>query len=82
MLNSLKFTSKVTIAASMVLVIVLGLFAINNYIAMRNQTQQQLDLVLKQNSESTSQNIASWLNAKLTIVKSIAQTHKTVIQNS
>jgi len=76
MLNSLKFTSKVTIAASMVLVIVLGLFAINNYIAMRNQTQQQLDLVLKQNSESTSQNIASWLNAKLTIVKSIAQTHK------
>ncbi|ASM52318.1 methyl-accepting chemotaxis protein [Pseudoalteromonas espejiana DSM 9414] len=76
MINSLKFTSKVTIAASVVLVMVLGLFTINNYIAMRNQTQQQLDLVLKQNSESVSQNIASWLNAKLAIVKSIAHTHQ------
>ena len=38
MLNSLKFTSKVTIAASMVLVIVLGLFALPEMVdlAVRN----------------------------------------------
>ncbi|MEM5511302.1 methyl-accepting chemotaxis protein [Pseudoalteromonas sp. AS84] len=76
MLNSLKFTSKVTIAASSILVLVLGLFTFNNYIAMRKQTEQQLSLVLQQNSESVSQNIASWLNAKLAIVISIAKTHK------
>ncbi|PKH91910.1 MULTISPECIES: methyl-accepting chemotaxis protein [unclassified Pseudoalteromonas] len=76
MLNSLKFTSKVTIAASLILVLVLGLFTFNNYIAMRKQTEQQLSLVLQQNSESVSQNIASWLNAKLGIVISIAKTHK------
>ena len=76
MLNSLKFTSKVTIAASLILVLVLGLFTFNNYIAMRKQTEQQLSLVLQQNSESVSQNIASWLNAKLAIVISIAKTHK------
>ena len=75
MLNSLKFTTKVTITASLVLVFVLGLFALNNYISMRNQTHQQLALVLQQNSESVSQNIASWLNAKLAIVKSVAKTH-------
>jgi len=74
MLNSFKFTSKVTIAASLVLV--LGLFTFNNYIAMRKQTEQQLSLVLQQNSESVSQNIASWLNAKLAIAISIAKTHK------
>lgn len=77
MLASLKFTTKVTIAASLVLVLVLGLFTVNNYIAMRNQTQQQLALVLQQNSESVSQNIANWLNDKLAIVKSIAYTHQT-----
>ncbi|MDN3381368.1 methyl-accepting chemotaxis protein [Pseudoalteromonas sp. APC 3358] len=76
MLNSLKFTSKVTIVASLILVLVLGLFTFNNYIAMRKQTEQQLSLVLQQNSESVSQNIASWLNAKLAIVISIAKTHK------
>ncbi|MGO3422076.1 MAG: methyl-accepting chemotaxis protein [Pseudoalteromonas distincta] len=76
MLNSLKFTSKVTIAASLILVLVLGLFTFNNYIAMRKQTEQQLSLVLQQNSESVSQNIASWLNAKLAIVISIAKTHE------
>jgi methyl-accepting chemotaxis protein len=76
MFNSLKFTSKVTIAASLVLVLVLGLFTINNYVSMRNETQQQLALVLQQNSESVSQNIASWLNAKLAIVVSVAKTYK------
>ncbi|WP_282114093.1 methyl-accepting chemotaxis protein [Pseudoalteromonas arctica] len=76
MFNSLKFTSKVTIAASLILVLVLGLFTFNNYIAMRKQTEQQLSLVLQQNSESVSQNIASWLNSKLAIVISIAKTHK------
>ncbi|NYR11251.1 methyl-accepting chemotaxis protein [Pseudoalteromonas sp. MIP2626] len=76
MLGSLKFTSKVTIAASLVLVLVLGVFTINNYVSMRNQTEQQLALVLQQSSESVSQNIANWLNDKLAIVIAIAKTHQ------
>jgi methyl-accepting chemotaxis protein len=76
MFSSLKFTTKITIAASLVLVLVLGVFTINNYVSMRNQTQQQLALVLKQNSESVSQNIASWLNNKLAIVVSVAKTYQ------
>ncbi|MGO2564099.1 MAG: cache domain-containing protein, partial [Pseudoalteromonas nigrifaciens] len=76
MFGSLKFTSKVTIAASLILVLVLGVFTINNYVSMRNQTEQQLALVLQQSSESVSQNIANWLNDKLAIVIAIAKTHQ------
>jgi len=76
MLNSLKFTTKVTLAASLVLVIVLGLFTINNFISMRTQTQQQLSLVLQESSQSVSQNIANWLNNRLAVVISIAKTHQ------
>ena len=76
MFSSLKFTSKITIAASLVLVLVLGIFTINNYFSMRHQTQEQLSLVLKQSSQSVSQNIASWLNNKLAIVISLAKTYQ------
>jgi len=76
MQSSLKFTTKVTIAASVVLVLVLGLFTVNNFISMRTQTQQQLSLVLQESSQSVSQNIANWLNNKLAIVKSVAKTHQ------
>lgn len=76
MLSSFKFTTKVTIAASIVLVLVLGLFTINNFISMRAQTQQQLASVLQESSQSVSQNIANWLNNKLAIVIAIANTHQ------
>ncbi len=73
MLRSLKFTTKVTFAASLVLVFVLGLFTINNFIAMQNQTQEQLSSVLHEVSESVSQNISNWLNGKLAIVSGVAK---------
>ncbi|MCF6434430.1 methyl-accepting chemotaxis protein [Pseudoalteromonas sp. MMG022] len=76
MFKSLKFTTKVTIAASLILVLVLGLFTINNFIVMRNQTQQQLTLVLQEISQSVSQNIANWLNDRLDIVGSVASGHR------
>ncbi|KTF16859.1 methyl-accepting chemotaxis protein [Pseudoalteromonas sp. H105] len=76
MQSSLKFTTKVTIAASIVLVLVLGLFTINNFMSMRTQTQQQLSAVLQESSQSVSQNIANWLNNKLAIVVSVAKTHQ------
>ncbi|SFC64327.1 methyl-accepting chemotaxis protein [Pseudoalteromonas denitrificans] len=76
MFHSLKFTTKITMAASIVLVLVLGLFTVNNFISMRTQTEQQLELVLKEISQSVSQNIANWLNGKLNIVVSVANTYQ------
>ncbi|RJE72334.1 methyl-accepting chemotaxis protein [Pseudoalteromonas citrea] len=76
MFKTFKFTSKVTIAASLVLVMVLGLFTINNFISMRNQTQIQLTAVLQEISQSVSQNIANWLNDRLQVVESVASGHR------
>ncbi|CCQ10611.1 putative Methyl-accepting chemotaxis protein [Pseudoalteromonas luteoviolacea B = ATCC 29581] len=75
MFNSLKFTTKVTLAASLLLVIVLGLFTLNNFFSMKAQTQHQLNSVLNEISQSVSRNIANWLNAKLDIVRSVAEGH-------
>ncbi|TQF67376.1 methyl-accepting chemotaxis protein [Pseudoalteromonas luteoviolacea] len=76
MFSAFKFTTKITLAASVVLVIVLSLFTVNNFILMRSQTQDQLTLVLQEISESVSQNIANWLNDRLDIVQSVAEGHK------
>jgi methyl-accepting chemotaxis protein len=75
MLKSLKFTTKVTLAASLVLVFVLGLFTINNFVVMQNQTKDQLSQVLHEISESVSQNISNWLNSKLAIVSGVANVY-------
>ncbi|TMP31661.1 methyl-accepting chemotaxis protein [Pseudoalteromonas rubra] len=76
MFSALKFTTKITLAASLVLVIVLSLFTVNNFILMRSQTQAQLTLVLQEISESVSQNIANWLNDRLDIVSAVAGGHR------
>lgn len=76
MFSALKFTTKITLAASLVLVIVLSLFTVNNFILMRSQTQAQLTLVLQEISESVSQNIANWLNDRLDIVSAVASGHR------
>lgn len=75
MLNGLKFTTKVTLAASILLVVVLGLFTLNNFFVMRAQTHEQLNSVLSEISQSVSRNISNWLNAKLDIVRSVANGH-------
>ncbi|KZN69409.1 methyl-accepting chemotaxis protein [Pseudoalteromonas luteoviolacea] len=76
MFSAFKFTTKITLAASVVLVIVLSLFTVNNFVLMRSQTQDQLTLVLQEISESVSQNIANWLNDRLDIVQSVAEGHQ------
>lgn len=75
MFQSLKFTSKVTFAASLVLVLVLFGFTLNNYVVMRSQTHEQLTSVLHEISQSVSQNIANWLNSKLAIVEGVAEVY-------
>ena len=76
MFQTFKFTTKVTLAASLLLVTVLGLFTINNFVLLRGQTHDQLEAVLTEVSESVSRNIANWLNARLQIVKAVAAGHQ------
>lgn len=77
MFQTFKFTTKVTLAASLLLVTVLGLFTINNFVLLRGQTHNQLEAVLTEVSESVSRNISNWLNARLQIVKAVAEGHQT-----
>ncbi|ATC97238.1 methyl-accepting chemotaxis protein [Pseudoalteromonas tunicata] len=76
MFQHLKFTTKITAAASLVLMLILGLFTLNNFISMRAQTEQQLEKVLQEISQSVTNNIASWLNGKLQIVESISNAYQ------
>lgn len=59
----------------MVLVLVIGLFTVNNFTVMRSQTQEQLSAVLSEVSQSVSNNIANWLNSKLAVVVASAESY-------
>ncbi len=76
MFQAMKYTTKVTLATSLLLVMILGVFTVNNFILMRSQTQTQLEAVLNAVSEAVSHNIAGWLNGKLQIVQSVAERHQ------
>lgn len=73
MLRSLKFTHKVMLAASLALALVLGAFTLSNFLQMRAQVHTDLHHQLEALSESVSQNIADWLNAKMAIIQATAQ---------
>lgn len=73
MLRSFKFTHKVMLAASLSLALVLGAFTLSNVLQMRTQVHTDLNRQLAALSESVSQNIATWLNAKMAIVQATAE---------
>ena len=73
MLRSLKFTHKVMLAASLSLALVLGAFTLSNFLQMKDQVRTDLEHQLQALSESVSQNIADWLNAKMSIVQATAE---------
>ncbi|MCC5879576.1 MAG: methyl-accepting chemotaxis protein [Idiomarina sp.] len=73
MLKSFKFTHKVMLAASLSLALVLGAFTLSNFLQMRDQVHTDLQHQLQALSESVSQNIADWLNAKMAIIRATAE---------
>ncbi|GAA0368117.1 methyl-accepting chemotaxis protein PctA [Bowmanella denitrificans] len=76
MAKPLTFTSKISLAASCILVAVLGAFTLNNYFVMRAHTEAQVEQSLKDNSSAAASNIATWLNGKLALVSSIADEYQ------
>ena len=73
MLQSIKFTHKVMLAAALSLALVMGAFTISNVLQMRTQVHNDLHRQLSALSESVSQNIATWLNSKMAIVRATAE---------
>ena len=75
MLKSLKFTQKVIIAASAILVLVLGIFTATNFWQMSGQIREDLRTQINAMSDSVSNNIAQWLNDRMRIIQASAQSY-------
>ncbi|MAG75908.1 MAG: chemotaxis protein [Colwelliaceae bacterium] len=73
MFSKLKFAHKVNLVAAVLLVLALSILTIRNYNAVKHEVHQNLSHGITEIATSVSGNIANWLNGKLSIVKSIAQ---------
>ncbi|RUO76076.1 methyl-accepting chemotaxis protein [Idiomarina seosinensis] len=82
MLKSLKFTQKVIIAASLILVLVLGVFTLTNFYQMSAQIRTDLQAQMQALSGSVSSNISQWLNDRMSIVRATAQAYQAEDSNS
>ncbi|MGM0481576.1 MAG: methyl-accepting chemotaxis protein [Pseudomonadota bacterium] len=75
MLKSLRFTHKVIIAASLILVLVLGVFTVTNFYQMSSQIRTDLQAQMQALSGSVSNNISQWLNDRMRIIRATASVY-------
>ena len=67
--------SKVIIAASAILVLVLGIFTATNFWQMSDQIRSDLRTQINAMSGSVSNNISQWLNDRMRIVRATAESY-------
>lgn len=75
MLKSLKFNQKVILAASLILVVVLGVFTLTNFYQMSSQIRTDLQAQMRALTGSVSNNISQWLNDRMRIVRATADAY-------
>ena len=75
MLKSLKFNQKVILAASLILVLVLGIFTLTNFYQMSSQVRADLQAQMQALSGSVSNNISHWLNGRMRIIRATANAY-------
>ncbi|MDT0603837.1 methyl-accepting chemotaxis protein [Thalassotalea castellviae] len=68
-----KFAHKIIAVSVLLLIIALSVSTTINYISIKNDTQANLNRAIDEIGYSVTGNIANWLNGKLRIVDSIAQ---------
>ena len=69
----LKFAHKIIAISVILLVLALSISTTINYVSLKQDTQANLNRAIDEIGQSVSSNIANWLNGKLRIVESIAQ---------
>ena len=72
--KSLKFSHKILLAASLIVMAAFALFTLYNDYLQRNAIRDDLDSYLKEMASSTSSNIESWLSGRILLVENVAQT--------
>ena len=73
MTNSLKFSHKILLAASLVVIATFALFTLYNDYLQRNAIRANLESYLDEMGEVTAHNIQNWLSGRLVLLESLAQ---------
>lgn len=73
MTNSLKFSHKILLAASLVVIATFTLFTLYNDYLQRNAIRANLESYLDEMGEVTAHNIQNWLSGRILLVESVAQ---------
>ena len=72
--QSLKFSHKILLAASLVVFAAFALFTLYNDYLQRNAIREDLESYLREMGDVTSSNIQNWLGGRLLLVEQTAQT--------
>ncbi|MGN2622321.1 methyl-accepting chemotaxis protein [Stutzerimonas balearica] len=72
--KQLKFSHKILLAASLVVVVAFALFTLYNDYLQRNAIRANLQSYLDEMGVVTADNIANWLSGRLVLLESLAQT--------
>ncbi|KPZ09457.1 Methyl-accepting chemotaxis protein [Pseudomonas amygdali pv. ulmi] len=73
MTKSLKFSHKILLAASLVVIAAFTLFTFYNDYLQRNALRLQLKENLNQTGDSTAGNIRNWLSGRILLVENLAE---------
>nr|WP_040263314.1 methyl-accepting chemotaxis protein [Pseudomonas massiliensis] len=73
MFKNLKFSHKILLAASLVVVAAFSLFSLYNDYLQRHSIQAQVESYLRETGESASDNVKNWLSGRILLVESLAE---------
>ncbi|MGE6689750.1 methyl-accepting chemotaxis protein [Stutzerimonas stutzeri] len=71
--NSLKFSHKILLTASLIVIATFSLFTLFNDYLQRNAIRANLESYLDEMGEVTAHNIQNWLSGRILLVESVAQ---------
>jgi methyl-accepting chemotaxis protein len=70
---NLKFSHKILLAASGVVVLAFALFTFYNDYLQRNTIRQNLESSIQQSGELTASSVQNWLSGRVLVLESLAQ---------
>ncbi|MGH8353403.1 MAG: chemotaxis protein, partial [Pseudomonas sp.] len=73
MTNNLKFSHKILLAASLVVIAAFSLFTLYNDYLQRNALRENLESYLHEMGNVTASNIQNWLSGRILLVENLAQ---------
>ncbi|MHA3820157.1 methyl-accepting chemotaxis protein [Pseudomonas sp. MAHUQ-55] len=73
MIKNLRFSHKILLAASLVVIAAFSLFALYNDYLQRNALRDDLEKYLQEMGDVTASNIQNWLSGRILLVESVAE---------